>query len=169
MIATLLAAFAFETAQPTPVSSDLPGVSFDYVPGSQIKPCYGEPTPCVIVFDPAAEAWIADLFRIALYEGSLEQIAAEQAGFERREDGSIWTTYGRFMPVRVESFELNGQTALRATTACAISDPETGYHTGECLTVVVSNGSRTVVLDSSGYTSGLDAVEAVLPSIRLLP
>lgn len=169
MITILLGIFAFETAEPVAVSAAIPGVSFDQAPRLQTRPCYEEPTPCVIVFDPRAEAWIADLFQIALYEGSLAQVAAEQAGFERREDGSIWTTYGRFMPVRVEPFELNGQPALRAINSCGISDPGTGFHAagGECLTVVVSNGSRTVILHSSGYPSGLEAADAVLPSIRL--
>ena len=171
MIATLFASLAIATAQPVTEESAVHGVSFEHARDLQTKPCFEQPTPCIIVFDPAAESWIAELFRITVYDGSLESVAAEQAGFVRREDGSLWTTYGRFMPVRVEALEINGHRALRATNSCGISDPENGFHAGAgvCLTVVISDGNRTAILDSSGYPNGLEAAEAALPSIRVLP
>lgn len=122
----------------------------------------------MILSDPAAEAFMRDLLTVQVHAGPLETVAAAEAGFERNADGQLMTTYGRFEPVAVEAFEVNGQSGLRAVVACGISDPETGFHAaaGECLWAVVSDGSRSVVISSSGFGNGLDAAEAAVRSIR---
>ena len=112
-----------------------------------------------------------DLLTVEVHDGALEAVAAEEAGFVRDADGRLMTTYGRFEPVPVEAFQVDGKQGLRAVVACGISDPETGFHAGagECLWAVVSDGTRSVVISSSGFGNGLDAAEATLSSLRFLP
>ncbi|TPW02019.1 MAG: hypothetical protein FD125_2271 [bacterium] len=69
-----------------------------------------------------------DLVRVQIFTGPLETVAAAEAGFVRNADGRLMTTFGRFEPVAVEPFEVNGKSGLRAVVACGISDPETGFH-----------------------------------------
>ena len=144
------------------------GVAFDQAAGLQMRPCDDETPRCRILFDPAAEEFMRDLLSVQVYAGPLETVAAAEAGFVRNADGRLMTTYGRFEPVAVESFEVNGKSGLRAVVTCGISDPETGFHAaaGECLWAVVSDGTRSVVISSSGFGNGYDAAEAAVRSIR---
>jgi hypothetical protein len=47
-------------------------------------------------------------------------------------------------PVRVERFSGPGWAGMKAVIACAIDDPETGFHpvAGECLWAVLSDGPQ---------------------------
>lgn len=147
------------------------GVAFDPAAGQQARPCDDDTPRCLILVDPSAEAFMRDLLTIEVHDGALEAVAAGEAGFVRDADGKLMTTYGRFEPVPVETFEVDGKQGLRAVVACGISDPETGFHAagGECLWAVVSDGERSVVISSSGYGNGLEAAEAALASLRFLP
>ena len=144
------------------------GVTFDKAAGLQMRPCDEETPRCMILFDPAAEEFMRDLLTVQVFAGPLETVAATRAGFERNAEGRLMTTYGRFEPVAVEAFEVNGQSGLRAVIGCGISDPETGFHAGagECLWAVVSDGAQSVVISSSGFGNGLEAAEAAVRSIR---
>jgi len=147
------------------------GVGFDHPDGQQLRPCDGDAPFCMVASDPAAEEFMRDLFTVEVHEGALEAVAAKEAGFVRNADGKLMTTWGRFMPVEVESFRVNGNPGLRAVISCGISDPETGFHAagGECLWAVVSDGERTAVISSSGFGNGLEAAEAAIASLRFLP
>ena len=152
-------------AAPTPTSEF--GVAFDHAAGHQLRPC--EDTPrCQVLSDPAAEEFLRDLLTVQVHAGALEAVAAEEAGFVRNAEGRLMTTYGRFEPVAVEPFEVNGKSGLRAVVACGISDPETGFHAaaGECLWAVVSDGAQSVVISSSGFGNGYAAAETAVRSIR---
>ena len=109
-----------------------------------------------------------DLLTVQVFAGPLEAVAAAEAGFERNAEGQLMSTYGRFEPVAVEPFEVNGHAGLRAVVTCGISDPETGFHAaaGECLWAVVSDGAQSVVISSSGFGNGLEAAEVAVGSIR---
>ena len=181
-IAAAAAALGMAGCQPAPVvAADGPapapagpqttttfGVAFDHAAGLGTRPCDGDMPRCTILFDPAAEAFMRDLLTVQVHDGPLETVAAAEAGFERDAAGRLMTTYGRFEPVAVEAFEVNGKPGLRAVVACGVSDPETGFHAaaGECLWAVVSDGTQSVVISSSGSGNGLDAAEAAVRSIR---
>lgn len=147
------------------------GVSFEHARGLQTKPCYEDSHQCLILFDPAEEDWMSELVSVEVHNGPLETVAAEHAGFVRNAEGRLMTTYGRFQPVEVTPVQVNGAPALRAIISCGISDPETGFHAGagDCLSAVISDGKRTVVISSSGYGNGLEATEALIPTLRFLP
>lgn len=160
-----------EAAAAAPQTSPRParalGVDFDYDTTFQLRPC--EETPrCLILSDPAAEDFMRDLLTVQVHTGTLEAVAAEEAGFVRDAEGRLMTTYGRFMPVAVEAFEVNGKRGLKAQITCGISEPETGFHAagGECLWAVVSDGTRSVVISSSGFGNGLDAAGEAIGSVR---
>ncbi|MBX9804034.1 MAG: hypothetical protein K2Y04_14900 [Caulobacteraceae bacterium] len=155
------------TSQP----AEGPGVAFDHAAGLRMRPCDEETPRCSVLFDPTAEEFMRDLVRVQMFAGPLETVAAAEAGFERNAEGRLMTTYGRFEPVAVEAFEVNGKPGLRAVVTCGISDPETGFHAaaGECLWAVVSDGTQSVVISSSGFGNGLDAAEAAVRSIRFTP
>jgi hypothetical protein len=153
------------------LSSAAFGVVFDHAVGLQTRPCDEAMPRCVVLFDPAAEEFMRDLLTVQVFAGSLETVAAAEAGFERDAGGRLMTTYGRFAPVAVEAFEVNGRSGLRAVVTCGISEPETGFHAaaGECLWAVVSDGAQSVVISSSGFGNGLEAAEAAVRTIRFTP
>jgi len=146
-------------------------IAFDHGAGMGLRPCDGDAPDCVVLFDPAAEPHLRELVTVQVFNGPLEAVAASQAGFERNAEGRLMTTYGRFEPVAVERFEVNGKPGMRAVITCGISDPETGFHAGagECLWAVVSEGARSVVISSSGFPNGLEAAGPVVSSMRFLP
>lgn len=156
-------------AAPAAVSSPAPGlgVAFGRAAAHRLRPC--EETPrCLVLSDPAAEEFMRDLLTVQVFDGPLEAVAASEAGFMRDAEGRLMTTYGRFQPVAVERFEVNGRPGMRSVITCGISDPETGFHAGagECLWAVVSDGSRSVVISSSGFANGLEAAEEAVRSVR---
>ncbi|MDP3655350.1 MAG: hypothetical protein Q8R45_00065 [Brevundimonas sp.] len=178
----VLAALGIAGCQPAPVvvAADEPapdgpqttaafGVAFDHAAGLETRSCDGDMPRCTILFDPAAEEFMRDLLTVQVRNGSLETVAAAEAGFVRNAEGRLMTTYGRFEPVAVEPFEVNGKSGLRAVVTCGVSHPETGFHAaaGECLWAVVSDGAQSVVISSSGFGNGLEAAETAVHSIRL--
>jgi len=176
----IFAAFGLAACQPAPapVAPGAPpagartatafGVAFDHPAGLQTRPCEDAMPRCTVLFDPAAEAHMRDLVKVQVHDGPLEAVAAAEAGFERNAEGRLMTTYGRGQPNAVEAFEVNGRSGLRSGVVCGIDDPETGFHAaaGECLWAVVSDGTKSVVISSNGYGSGLEAATAVAGSIR---
>ena len=146
------------------------GVTFQHAAGLELRPCDGDAPRCQVLIDPAAEPYMSELLTIQVFDGPLEAVAAREAGFERDAEGRLMTTYGRFQPVPVERFDVQGRPGLRAVITCGISDPETGFHAaaGECLYAVTSDGARTVVISSSGFPNGLEAAGAMAPSLRFL-
>lgn len=137
----VLAALGMAGCQPAPVaaSADGPapvglqtavasGLAFDHAAGLETRACDGDVPRCTILFDPSAEAFMRDLLTVQVFAGPLETVAAAEAGFERDAEGRLMTTYGRFEPVAVEAFEVNGRSGLRAVVTCGVSDPETGFH-----------------------------------------
>jgi len=107
------------------------------------------------------------LVRLQVFDQSLERVAREQAGFEKK-SGRWMTTYGRFEPVPVETFAGQGWTGMRAVVICGISDPETGFHAaaGECLWEVLSDGRRSILATTDGYGEPEDITRPLLATVR---
>lgn len=147
------------------------GIAFEHATGFALGPCEASAPRCMVLANPADEAYLRDLLTVQVFDGPLEAVAASEAGFERDAEGRLMTTYGRFAAVEVERFEVNGNPGLRASITCGVSDPETGFHAaaGECLWAVVSDGKRSVVISSSGFENGMEAARAAIASLRFLP
>lgn len=61
-------------------------------------------------------------------------------------------TLDRFAPTEASEFGFNGWQGIKADVICGVSDEETGFHAagGSCLWAVLSNGKRSVVVDTQG-------------------
>jgi uncharacterized protein len=89
-----------------------------------------------------------------VFDGGLRQVAEEHTIFQ--ESGQHWTAKGRSAEHTVERLAGPGWEGLKATVDCGISD-KNGFHAGigECLWVVLSNGKRSIVVDTQGL-AGID-------------
>lgn len=94
------------------------------------------------------------LIAFEVFDGDLETVAADQAVFVRKGDG--WIAKGRFAEHPVEPLEGPGWRGLKAVVDCGISE-NGGFHAGagECLWGVLSDGKRSVVVDTQGIV-GID-------------
>ena len=78
------------------------------------------------------------------------------------------TTFGRFDPVPVERFSGPGWAGMKAVIACAIDDPETGFHpvAGECLWAVLSDGPQSVLATTDGYEGPAELTKDMIGSLK---
>lgn len=148
------------------------GISLALPVDRSVGECTGDwqsDRPCLTVLGPVQGQQVV-LFSLQAYEGALEAVARDQAGFEPGPDGRWMTTFGRFQPNEVERITGPGWTGMRATTTCGISDAETGFHAtgGECLSQVVSNGEQSILVQTDGRHGLDDDTAAILSSIRFM-
>ncbi|MBN3760987.1 hypothetical protein [Burkholderia sp. Ac-20365] len=129
-------------------------VSFDYLANRQVKKSCSADRVCSLALLGKNMGPSHYILRFTLKAGDLET-AAEDAGFERQDDGRWMTKYGPGVPTEPDAFSGRGWKGIRATTACGVWDPETGMHTGECVQAAIRNGTRSAVVDSEG-SLGLD-------------
>lgn len=161
------------SASPTAYQSSELGIALDLAPYRAIGDCRGDwqsEAPCLTV-NGTVDAEAVTFFSLQAFDGPLEQVAREQAGFEPDPSGRWMTTFGRFEPVAVERVSGQGWTGMTATVTCGIGDAGGGFHAagGECLWMVLSDGRRSIVAMTDGV-HGLDpATAAMLASIRFVP
>jgi uncharacterized protein YecT (DUF1311 family) len=144
------------------------GIAFERSADRQVGPCRDAPAPNCVALLGAFRGRTIELAAFQVFDGPLETVATDQAGFEPQADGRWMTTYGRSAPHQVERFSAGGLAGMRSTVTCGISD-ETGFHAaaGECIYVVVSNGRRSVVASTNGV-GGADAATArTIASLRI--
>jgi uncharacterized protein len=136
------------------------GISFEYLANRQVK------KPCPAIGGDRCVAIVgrnmtySDYFiAFEIVDGALEPVAEKQAGFERQDDGKWVTTNGPGTAQDVERFSGAGWRGMRATIACGISDPESGFHSagGDCYWAVLSNGKRAAVANTEGIVGTDDA------------
>jgi uncharacterized protein len=142
------------------------GISFEHPADRYVAPCENTPGPSCVGLWGAFDGGVTELVAFEVFDGALETVAGDQAGFELR-DGKWMTTFGRFAPNEVERFTSGALKGMRSTVTCGISD-KTGFHAaaGECLYVVVSDGKRSVMASTDGV-GGNDAISArTIASVR---
>jgi uncharacterized protein len=138
------------------------GISFSYgADRKAAKGCRGSPN-CVALLAPGGSI-DSYLLAFEVFGGPLEKVAVDQSVFVKK-DGA-WIARGRSAERPAEPISGKDWRGIQAVVDCGVSDPETGFHAeaGECLWAVLSNGRRSVVVDSQGLT-GNDA--ASLETIR---
>jgi hypothetical protein len=84
-----------------------------------------------------------------IFNGALDAVAVDQAVFQRV--GDDWIAKGRNANHPVEPISGSGWRGLKSIVDCGISD-NSGSHpgAGECLWVVMSDGKRSIVVDTQG-------------------
>jgi uncharacterized protein len=107
------------------------------------------------------------LIAFEVFDGDLEKVAAEEAVFAKRDSG--WIARGRFGEHPVVSLVGPGWRGLTSTVDCGISDTR-GFHAaaGECMWAVLSNGRRSVVVDTQGIVGADEASMRTVQSLRFL-
>lgn len=107
------------------------------------------------------------LIAFEMFDGDLETVALQQAVFRKKSDG--WIAEGRFTEHHVEPLEGPGWQGLKAVVGCGISD-SSGFHAGggECMWVVLSNGRRSVVVDTQGIVGIDEESMRSIESVRFL-
>jgi hypothetical protein len=88
--------------------------------------------------------------------------------FEKVEGG--WVKHGRFDAVPAIPIQTKGWKGYYAVANCGVSDSETGFHAaaGSCLTAIISNGSRSAVIESDGIANPGKVVHQVVMHFNFL-
>ena len=158
------------------------GISFEYLGNRRVEGCdqrdgkgksaakggAGLPANCVkIVGNRMGNSDY--LMAFVLYQGPLEKVAQDEAGFDKQ-DGEWVTTYGPGRS-KVERFAGRGWRGMQATISCGISDRETGFHAagGDCYWGVMSDGTRTIVADTEGILGTDEDTMRSVRSLQFLP
>ena len=145
------------------------GISFEYLANRKVvKPCPGRNDErCIALVGPGMKKG-EYLVAFELKDGALEAVASEEAGFEKQDDGTFMTTFGRGEPQKVERFSGAGWKGLRATIACGVDGEGTGFHAvaGECFWAVLGNGKQAVVADTQGLVGTDRATMRSVTSFR---
>jgi uncharacterized protein len=140
------------------------GIEFAYPSNRKVQVGCRRSKRCIALIGkpmPNSEYLIA----FEVFDGDLEKIAAEQAVFEKH--NNVWIAKGRSGEHAVVPLAGHGWQGLKSTVDCGISDRK-GFHAGagECLWVVLSNGSRSVVVDTQGIVGNDEASMRSIQSIR---
>jgi len=139
------------------------GIEFSYPSNRQAKiGCRGSKNCIALIGKPMPNSDYLIAFEV--FDGDLETVAVEKAVFEKKNDG--WIAIGRFGEHPVVPLAGPGWQGLKSIVDCGISDSN-GFHAGagECMWVVLSNGKRSVVVDTQGIV-GID--EASMRSIQAI-
>ena len=140
------------------------GIEFSYPRNRKVQVGCRRSKSCIALIGkpmPNSEYLIA----FEVFDGDLETIAAEQAVFEKH--NNVWIAKGRSGEHAVVPLAGRGWQGLTSTVDCGIADRK-GFHAGagECLWVVLSNGRRSVVVDTQGIVGNDAASMRSIESIR---
>ena len=142
------------------------GISLSFLSNQRARPCGATEPRCIEIYGRRMGQQTILLSLQAVNE-PLEQAAENKAGFQQT-DGQWMTTYGRGVPVPVEHFSGPGWAGMKAVIACAIYDPETGFHpvAGACLWAVLSDGLRSVLATTDGYLGPAELTKDMIGSLK---
>lgn len=141
------------------------GVEFSYPSNRMVKVGCRSSKNCIALIGkpmPNSEYLIA----FEVFDGDMEKIAVEQSVFEKTSN-NVWIARGRLSEHSVAPLAGHGWQGLKSTVDCGISDSK-GFHAGagECLWVVLSNGRRSVVVDTQGIVGNDKASMRSIQSLR---
>jgi hypothetical protein len=138
---------------------------FRYLGNRSVKRCVADQgTVCFQLSGPGMAYGSTYFVQFEIVDGALAKVA--DSLWEK--EGSGWVALGRWNNRSpVTTFLGDGWQGLVANTVCGIGD-EHGFHGagGECLTYVMSNGRRALIMSTDG-ASGRDAETlATIRSVR---
>jgi uncharacterized protein len=131
------------------------GIEFSYPSNRKVKiGCRGSKNCIALLGKPMPNSDYLVAFEV--FDGDLETVAVDKAVFEKKHDG--WIARGSSGEHPVAQIAGPGWQGLKSTVDCGVSDSN-GFHAnaGECMWVVLSNGKRSVVVDTQGIV-GIDEV-----------
>lgn len=138
--------------------------AFAYPAGWAARAGCHDSRACVAVSKDRQQS--ADHYTVALqaFAGGLDRIATDKAGFQNGPNG--WMA-GRFAGQPAKHIAGDGWHGLEAVVSCGISDTS-GVHSaaGDCLWAVLSNGRKSVVIDTQGTVPIDDTIRRIVESVR---
>jgi uncharacterized protein YecT (DUF1311 family) len=139
---------------------------FRYLGNRGVKPCAGDVGPrCRILSGPGMAAGSAYFLQLQEVDGSMETVAGSL--WEKQGDG--WVASGRGdTRSPVAPFGGEGWRGLVADTVCGVGDAH-GFHAagGDCLTYLMSDGRRTVIMTTDGASGSDPETVATIRSVKL--
>lgn len=144
------------------------GLAFSYPSAMEpVQGCHASRNCVALV---SGKSKLPDAYAVALevFDGNLETVAARNAVFVRNSNG--WTAKGRFGERKAERLTAADWTGLKSVVDCGVSD-SAGFHAagGECLWAVLSDGRRSVVIDTQGTVPADGEWMRLIESVRLGP
>ncbi len=126
------------------------GIEFSYPPRRQVIKNCRDSNRCVALVADQMPAGSEYLLAFEVFDGGLPQVAPHQAIFSSQ--GGGWMANGRNAQYPTQFLVGEGWQGIYAVVDCGITDEEGFFHAaaGECYWAVLSNGSRSVVIDSEG-------------------
>lgn len=92
----------------------------------------------------------------------------EQDGLFEKINGE-WMKHGRFETAKSQKISGANWQGIYAIADCGISDAN-GFHAaaGECLTAILSNGNRSVTIETDGIVSPVTVLNQVVKSLKFI-
>jgi hypothetical protein len=143
------------------------GIAFSYPAQRNISTQCHDSKNCLALLDPTTPSPSDYLIAFEIFDGNLDQIAVEKAIFTK--NGQNWTAQGRSGEYPAELIQGDGWQGIKAVVDCGVSD-ENGFHAaaGECLWAVLSNGKRSIVIDTQGLVGNDETSLRSIQSIKFL-
>jgi uncharacterized protein len=142
------------------------GVEFSYPSSRKVKVgCRGSKKCIALIGKPMPHSDYIIAFEV--FDGDLDTVAVEQAVFEKKDNS--WIAKGRFGEHPVVPLAGPGWQGIKSIVDCGISD-SSGFHAGagECMWVALSNGKRSVVVDTQGIVGIDETSMRSIESIRFI-
>ncbi|WP_158884403.1 hypothetical protein [Rhodanobacter sp. L36] len=164
-IVLLVAGTSAQAATHRHVQSALLHAGFDIDSTWHQKDCgaVADGVPCVAYQTSDNKS---DLFYISSKALPLDDAMTADVLFAKDGKGG-WTKSGRMDKQAAERIEGKGWKGWRATADCGIEDENGVHDTGECMTVFVSNGQRTIIVETSGTVSNDDVLGIVVSTLSI--
>jgi len=145
------------------------GIEFSYPPERQVSKNCHDSNQCLALVATQMPTGSEYLLAFEVFEGDLSQVAANQAIFFQQNGG--WMANGRNGQYPAQYLAGEGWQGIYAVVDCGVSDAEGFFHAaaGECYWAALSNGIRSVVIDSQGLVGNdLDSRRSI-ESLRFIP
>ena len=140
------------------------GIEFSYPSNRKVEVgCRGSSNCIALIGKPMPNSDY--LMALEVFDGDLETVAEDKAVFEKKNDG--WIAKGRFGEYPVVPLVGPGWRGFKSIVDCGITD-RNGFHAGagECMWGVLSDGRRSVVVDTQGIVGIDEASMRLIQSIR---
>jgi len=126
------------------------GIEFSYPPGRKVSKHCHDSHRCVALVAEQMPAGSEYLLAFEVFDGDLRRVASHQAIFFQQSGG--WMAKGRNGQYPAQFLAGEGWEGIFAVVDCGVTDEAGFFHAaaGECYWAVLSNGRRSVVIDSEG-------------------
>ncbi len=144
------------------------GIEFAYPPQRHVRKNCHSSHHCVALVSTPMPAGSEYLLAFEVFDGDLAHVATNQAIFSRHSGG--WVAQGRHGQYPVQFLSGEGWQGIYAVVDCGVTSAEGVFHAagGECYWAVLSNGLRSVTIDSEGLVGNDELSRRSIESFRFI-